>query len=251
MHETITAIVPYYKNAKYFKKCFFSILNQTYKVNEIIIICDEPTNEAYSFLKAIVKNYKKSKIIFNKKNKGVAFCRNLAILKSKSKYIAFLDSDDYWNKNKLKIQIAFMKKNNLDISHTSYKILNSKGHFTRKFNVKSVLTFNDLLSRCDIGTSTVLVKKSLVKKYKFPSLKNQEDYLVWLNISKIRNIYGLDRYLTCWRNRRNSLSTYIFLKLKNSFKIYNKYLRFGKIYSVFRVIVLVFNNIEKKFKINF
>ena len=68
MKLSVSVVIPYYKNEKYFSRAYFSVLNQTYKPNEIIVICDEPAKQAKLFLKKIIKSdRKKTILIFNKK----------------------------------------------------------------------------------------------------------------------------------------------------------------------------------------
>ena len=81
--------------------------------------------ETKNILKKISKN-KNIKVFFLNKNRGAGFCRNFAIKKSNSPYIAFIDSDDIWKKDKLKKQISFMKKNNFSFSYTDYKTFGEK-----------------------------------------------------------------------------------------------------------------------------
>ena len=91
-----------------------SVLNQTYKNLEIIIIYDDPNKEDLSLLKKIKKKDKRIKLYINKKNLGAGRSRNKGIKLSKGILVAFLDSDDLWKKNKLKKQISFMKKNGIE-----------------------------------------------------------------------------------------------------------------------------------------
>ena len=102
-----------------------SVIKQTYKNFELIIIYDDENKEDLNFLKNIIKKDKRIKLYINKKNLGAGRSRNKGIKLSKGSLIAFLDADDLWTRNKLKKQIFFMKKNVIDISHTSYHIINS------------------------------------------------------------------------------------------------------------------------------
>ena len=111
IRPTITVIIPNYNNILYFPKAYKSVKNQTKAPHEIIIICDETNIKAFQFIKNITKGDKRTIVIQNKKNRGVSYSRNLGIKKAKGDYIAFLDSDDVWDKRKLEFQLRLMRKN--------------------------------------------------------------------------------------------------------------------------------------------
>ena len=121
--DLISIILPYYKKRNFIDETIKSILSQSYKKFELIIIYDDTDKTDLFFLKKLTRDNPKIKIIINKFNIGVGRSRNKGLLKSNGKYICFIDADDIWKKNKLKIQINFMKKNKLLASFTSYKIL--------------------------------------------------------------------------------------------------------------------------------
>ncbi len=107
----ISVIMPYRQKKEYVHKAIRSVLVQTYKNFELIIIFDDEKKDDLNFIKSITKNKKKIKIIINKKNIGAGASRNKGIKKAKGKYIAFIDSDDFWKPNKLKKQIEFIELN--------------------------------------------------------------------------------------------------------------------------------------------
>ena len=111
MNDKITIIIPYYQKKKFFKQTINSINSQTYSNFEVIIIFDDDNKDDLHFIKDLIKNDKKIKLIINSKNLGAGKSRNIGIKFSTGSYISFLDSDDYWHKNKLKYQYKFMKKN--------------------------------------------------------------------------------------------------------------------------------------------
>ena len=105
-----SVVIPYFRKKKFFKKTINSILNQTYKNFEILIVYDDEDKSDLYFIKQIMKNDKRFKLIINKKNLGAGESRNKGIKIAKGRYICFIDADDVWKSNKLEIQINFMRK---------------------------------------------------------------------------------------------------------------------------------------------
>ena len=125
MVPKISIIMPNFNNEKFIKSTLRSIINQTFRQWELIIVDDNSNKNTIKILKNL-KN-KKIKVIFLKKNKGAGYCRNLAIKNSSGKYLAFIDSDDIWKNKKLSSQFNFMRKNNFLFTYTNYELINDKG----------------------------------------------------------------------------------------------------------------------------
>ena len=121
----IDIILPNYNSSQFILDTIKSISRQTYKNWKLIIVDDFSDKETKNILKKISKK-KNIQVFFLNTNRGAGFCRNFAIKKSKSPYIAFIDSDDIWKKNKLEKQINFMKKNNFLFSYTDYETFGKK-----------------------------------------------------------------------------------------------------------------------------
>ena len=250
--DLISIVIPYFKKKKYFLRTLQSIFEQTYKYFEIIIIYDDQNKDDLNYIKMIKKKYMKFKIkiIINKKNLGAGLSRNKGIKKSKGKYIAFLDADDVWEKNKLKKQLRFMKKNNYIITHTSYFIVNKNNKILETRNAKDIKSFDNLLVSCNIGLSTVMIKRNVFrnKKLHFISLKTKEDFFLWLMFLKNKiNIYSISQPLTFWLKTNDSLSSSTFQKLKDSFSLYNEYLKMNYFFSIYRTFQLSINYLIKKY----
>jgi len=245
MKIVVSIIIPFYKNIKLLKKTINSVFNQTFKKYEIIVIHDNPKEVKSNFLE-IFKSKKNLRIIYNKKNLGAGLSRNKGIKISKGKYIAFIDSDDKWNSNKLQKQINFMEKYGYLATHTSYDRVNLNGKLISTRVAKN-LDYHGLLNSCDIGLSSVVVKKSiLLKQTVFPNIKTKEDYVLWLKIAKTGVIFhGMKPRLMKWCNNPNSLSKSNFDKLKDAFKVYYYYEKLSFIVSIYRVIVLSVNFLKK------
>ena len=247
--ELISVIIPYYKKKEYIISSINSVLNQTYKNLEIIIIYDDLNKEDLNLLKKIKKKDKRIKIYINKKNLGAGRSRNKGIKLSKGVFVAFLDSDDLWKKNKLKKQIFFMKKNGINASHTSYTIINSNNKIVGSRNAKD-MSYKLLLKSCDIGLSTVVLKKEIItSKIKFANIKTKEDYVLWLKITFNNNkIFALKDNLTKWRKLENSLSSSRLQKIYDGYLVYRKYMNFNLLKSFGFLMLLSFNYFLKDIK---
>ena len=238
--------MPFYKKEPYIENSIKSILNQSYQNFEIILINDDVENK--DFIKGISNLDERIILINNSKNLGAGLSRNKAIALSKGEYIAFCDSDDLWKKNKLELQLNFMKKFNLNFSFTSYDIIDENNKFIKIRKAPKFVDFKKLRNSCDIGLSTIITKKNIFKgnKYQFSNLKTKEDYVLWLKFAQDGiEMKGLDENLSSWRKTKNSLSSSIFQKLIDGYRVYRVHLGYGRFKSLFYLIILSINFVLK------
>ena len=242
----VSVIIPYFKKKKFIKETVSSVIQQSYKNLEIIIIYDDSSTEDMEYINEIRNLDERIRVVINTDLHGAGNARNTGILNAKGDYIAFLDADDIWELTKIDEQINFMKKNEFKCSHTTYEIIKesnqSCGHrIARTFN-----GYKDLLKSCDIGLSTVIIKKDVfTDDCRFPNLKTKEDFVLWLKISKKIDLYGIDIPLVKWRKLNNSLSSNTFQKLIDGFRVYNKHMGFSFIKSFYLLIILSINFLKK------
>lgn len=246
--KKVSVIMPFFRKKEFFEEAYNSVLNQSYPNIEIVIIYDDHDRSQLNFVKNTIKK-NNTIIIKNKRNKGASYSRNIGIKKSKGHYIAFLDCDDIWYRNKLKEQITIMEKLQLDCTCTNYTVINMNGKILYSLSSPTVSTYESLLKSCDIGLSTVVIKKKIISQFKFPYLLTKEDYLLWLNISKKGiNINGIQKTLVHWRDVKGSLSSNFIQRIKDSFKIYYYHEKQFLFQSIISIIILSFNSFKKKIK---
>ena len=245
--DLVSVIIPYYRKRDFISGTIESVLKQSYKNFEILIIYDDNSDTDFNFIKEIKKKDSRIAIIRNINKLGAGVSRNLGISKSKGNYIAFLDADDTWHIDKLEKQINFMKKHNYSATHTSYSIVNENKDVIGKRIARDFLKIDDLLKSCDIGTSTVVLQKNLLNKdIEFASLATKEDFVLWLRLLKKNiKIYALNENLALWTKSKYSLSSSTPQKLIDGFKVYNKYMKFNFVKSIYYLICLSINFLKK------
>lgn len=189
-------------------------------------------------------------MIINKTTLGAGQSRNIGIKRSSGKYIAFCDADDLWKKTKLEIQLKFMEINKLSFSHSSYDIINHKGNKISHFIIKKKIIYRDLLKSCDIGLSTIMCTKKILKRQKFANIKTKEDYYLWLNLLReIRVIKGMKQRLSSWRKLENSLSSPVLRRIIDAYLMYKLHTNNYFVVNIFYTLRLSIYALIKKIKL--
>ncbi len=218
----ISVIMSVYNGEIYLKDAIESILNQTYKNIEFIIINDGSLDQSFE----IIKRYKKidSRIIIenNIENKGLIYSLNKGIDLSQGKYIARMDADDISEKNRLEEQVVFLEKNkDIAMCSTYIKIFkDNMKYLTKKFktntnyeNIKIKLLFRNYIAH-----PTVMIRKDIIKKYNLmynEKHKGMEDYGLWIKLVNIEKIVTLPKYLLKYRFLNSSITTTSLKKIDN------------------------------------
>ena len=191
----ISVIIPTYNRYTFLKRALTSVFTQTYKPSEVIVIDDGSTDNT-SQIKQDFPDIK----YFYQQNKGVSSARNLGIKKASYEWIAFLDSDDEWHKDKLKEQVAFHKQNpDILMSYTDEKWIRDAKEvkIPKKFKKYGGEIFDKCLSHCIIAPSASLIHKDLFSKVGLfdESLEVCEDYDLWLRVALEHPIGLVDKKL--------------------------------------------------------
>ncbi len=249
MNCETSIIVPNYNNGKYLQACIESILIQDYKNYEIIVIDDNSQDESLK----ILENYKlnpKLKVLKLNKNKGPSFCRNIGIRISKGKYIAFLDSDDYWEPNKLSTQINYIKKNSYDFTYTDYysfKEINNKKKILKETNVRKKFDLKSFLIDTSIGTSTIIISKNCISTIRFKKTPIMEDYLFKCNLLR-KGYYAFkasDKKLTAYRISQESRNSNVLKNIFTLWQINKNYNKLNFIKNFYSILMVSFRSIMK------
>lgn len=243
----ISIITPLYNGEKYIEETILSVIKQTYNNWEMLIVDDCSSDNSPNIVKKYVEQDKRIKHIRLEKNSGAAIARNKAIEIAEGEYIAFLDSDDLWKKEKLEKQINFMKENNYAISFTEYEEINENG---KKLNIlikspQKPVTYRSYLLTNPIGCLTGMYSVKKLGKVYMPLLKNREDTGFWLNILKKDVAYSLKENLADYRVRKGSLSFNKFSLIKFHWNLYREVEKLSLIESLFYLMMSIITKVLK------
>lgn len=245
MKNKVSIITPLYNSKKYIAETIDSVLSQTYIDWEMIIVDDLSTDGGAEIVEEYSKKDGRIKLIRLEKNGGPGASRNIAIKRAEGRYIAFLDSDDIWLRDKLEKQIKFMREMDIAFSFTSYMWINEKGESLEKIiEVPKETTYKKSLLINKIGNLTVIYDvDKLGKVYLSCFLKAREDYALWLKILKRVKGYGLNEVLAHYRVRGNSFSSNKMELIKYQWKLYRDEEKLSVISSLFYLSSIIFQKI--------
>jgi glycosyltransferase involved in cell wall biosynthesis len=228
----ISVIIPNYNNEQYLSQCIKSVLNQTYKNLEIIIIDDFSTDESVKIIEKYKNKDKRIKLIKNHKNLNVSRTKNIGIKNSSSEWITTLDSDDYYySKYKIEKEVKQLKLNNFNIKDVAYSITIHVNEFNDKitkldYPKKRTNLYEDILSRnINIPRDFIFSKKMFFQINGFNEEINlYEDWDFKIKLSKEVRFLFSGSYGTAYRIHTNGLSS---VPYKNRYKkledIFQKY----------------------------
>lgn len=221
MSDLVSIIMPSYNTAKYISDSINSVLYQTYKNWELIIVDDCSTDNTDEAVKPFLSD-NRIRYLKNEKNSGAAVSRNYALREAKGKWIAFLDSDDLWEKDKLEKQISFMEKNGYKFSYTDYiEIDENSEPLGVTVTGPKVISKTKMFDYCWMGCLTVMYDAEAVGLIQIEDIKKNNDYAMWLKVCKNADCFLLDEKLASYRKRKGSISNHGYLKLiKWHYKLY-------------------------------
>lgn len=185
-----------------------SVLRQTYKNFELLVINDCSTDGTEKIVKEYASKDNRVKLITNSENLGVSLTRLEGLKQAKGDWIAILDSDDAWMPEKLEKQISLQKRLNADVVFTAVTYIASDGKSLNwVLNVPESVNYKKLLKQNIITNSSAITKKDLFEQYYAIGDDMHEDFAIWLNILKAGyKAYAIDEPLTIYRVSVNSKS---------------------------------------------
>ncbi|EDT78822.1 glycosyltransferase [Clostridium perfringens] len=247
-NELVSIITPVYNAERFLKETLDSVRNQSYQNWEMILVDDCSKDSSEKIIKEYISLDNRIKYIKLETNSGAAVSRNIAIKKSKGRYIAFLDSDDIWKENKLRKQISFMKKNNIGFSFSMYDVITESGEkINRVIKVPKVIDYKEYLKNTIIGCLTVVIDREICGDFEMVNIRKNQDMATWLQIlKKGYKAYGIDECLATYRLVDGSISNNKLKAAKSVWKTYREVEKLNALISGYYFLGYSFNAIKKR-----
>lgn len=203
--KLVSIIMPAYNAESTITQSIDSVISQTYGEWELIVVDDGSSDETAKIVEAY--NSYSVYLIKNHHEKGAAGARKSAIDKAKGRYIAFLDSDDIWDDNKLEKQIKYMESNGCSFVYSDYYMFDESIADVRSLvSPPDRLSYADLIKNCMVGCLTVVLDRTQFEEFDFP-ISPKEEYAFWLRLLRqTKHAYRVPNTTSYYRRSSQSLS---------------------------------------------
>lgn len=219
----VSIITPVYNAAAFIEETIQSVIKQTYKNWELILVNDQSTDNSIVLIQSYLNAYPQIKLINLVENSGAAVARNKGISYAKGEFIAFVDSDDVWHPNKLSKQIQFMQNNHYSFTYTDLALVDEQGETLKsQVGVAASFTYTQLLKNTAIACSTVVINRNLIGDFRMPNVRKGQDTATWLMLMRERQLtaYGVQEVLNYYRQVQGSISSDRIGALKRTWNTY-------------------------------
>ena len=246
MNNLVSIITPSYNSSRFIEECVGSVISQTYDNWELLIVDDYSIDNSLQILKKY--NDKRIQLIELDKNVGAAKARNVAIRKAKGKYIAFLDSDDLWEPQKLEKQISFMESEDIAFSFSAYQPMSDDElKLYSIIHAPKIVTYSSYLKKTIIGCLTVIIDREKTDGFEMPKIRSSHDMALWLLIMRRGfDAYGLDENLARYRIVSTSNTANKWRAAKDVWMVYRQFEKLSFFYSIWCFLNYAFNAIIKR-----
>lgn len=220
----VSVIMPAYNVEKYISQAIKSILNQTYKRFEFIIIDDASTDSTARVIRSLMKKDKRIVLISNKKNVGVTKSLNRALKKVRGQYIIRMDADDWSYSERFQLQIDLMEQNPDVVVSGSYIEVcdeNMKKKYIRKYKLDDISIRNHIFRYSPFAHPATIWRAGILKKERYDErIKICQDYELYFRVGKLGKFMNLKRPVLKLRIHDRSISAKLSdLQLKNTILI--------------------------------
>lgn len=246
---SVSIVIPLYNCEKFLAEALDSIIAQTLSDWEAILVDDCSADKSANIAQLYVGQDKRFRLFRQPENRGAAMARNKALSEARGRFIAYLDSDDYWLPEKLERQVAFMEKHGYGACFTSYETVNEDGSHRNFVHVDGEVNYDIFLKKPPTCSHTIMFDTAMVDRslLVMPDIRKRQDAATWLQVVKgYGPLQGLDEVLACNRKRPGSLSSNKLSAVRSTWMLYTEIERLNKPYAAYCLFWQVLHAVLKR-----
>jgi teichuronic acid biosynthesis glycosyltransferase TuaG len=191
MDERVSVVMPCYNGQRFLEQAVSSVLRQSYPDFELLIVDNNSSDGSAEIIRVLATGDPRIKPL-RCPTPGAASARNTGIRSASGRYIAFLDCDDWWEPQKLHVQINAMRQAGAALSWSSYRIVGADGSFRRTQIASPRIDYEShMMKRSVIGCLTAVYDSALIGKPMMPDIRMRQDYALWAKIIRTATSLGL------------------------------------------------------------
>lgn len=229
-NDLVSVIMPVFNAQSHVAEAINSVLQQSHENLELIAVDDASTDNSFKIICDIPDD--RLKCIRLEKNGGAGKARNEGIRLAEGRFIAFIDADDIWLKEKLSAQIDMMRETNVAFSYTDYYLMNEESTLTHRVSSLPSVDYQIMKKNNYIGCLTAIYDVGILGKIFMPERRKRQDWALWLEIlTKTERALGLQIPLAAYRRTENSLSRKKLSLMRENYQFYREVLGYNALVS--------------------
>ena len=218
----VSIIVPVHNAAGSLHRALRSVLSQTLTDYELILVDDCSADESIRILRKYCELDERVRLYSTATNSGPGVARNVGLRSAKGRYIAFLDADDFWIRNKLELQIRSFEDDKVILSYTRVVLLNTRGDIVGIVNGRKKMHLFDMYVGNRVTMSSAMVRADLIGADEMPEMRNREDYAYWISLLRRNSGYiaYVPEFLVGYVKMPGSVSSSILRNVVDTYRMY-------------------------------
>lgn len=219
----VSVIMPAYNAVEFLEQSVRSVLQQTFRDFELILVDDVSTDGTRDMIRRLVSEDNRILPLFLEENRGSAGARNMALNRASGRIVMFLDSDDIWMPEKIASQLDFMDEKQAPVAFCAYRRMTEGGELRGVVQVPRTVSYTELLCTNQIGMLTGAYDREKVGLRLLPDIRLNHDYALWLDILRDGHIaHGQPEILAHYRVRSGSISRNKFHTARYQWRVFRE-----------------------------
>ncbi len=245
----VSIIVPVYNAERFIAETIDYVQKQTYEAWELLLVDDCSTDQSRAVIEQKARADERVRLIVQEGNGGAAKARNRGIWEARGQYICFLDADDIWLPDKLKVELDYIRKMQAGFVFMGYEFADASGEGLGKVvHVPARITYRQALKNTTIFTSTVMIDRDRIpdEDICMPCIESEDTATWWRILKKHGAGYGIDENLVRYRRSADTLSSNKLTAVRRIWNLYRRQERLSVMRSAYCMCFWAFRAVLRR-----